>query len=53
MERLSKALNDTIAYLQEKVVGVPESDIETIIGLPIGPEGIALELKHEWTRIAR
>lgn len=48
MERLSKALNDTIAYLQEKVVGVPESDIETIIGLPIGPEGIALELKHEW-----
>jgi uncharacterized protein (DUF885 family) len=29
-------------------VGVPESDKETIIGLPIGEDGLRLELKHEW-----
>ena len=30
------------------MVGVPESDKETIIGLPIGAEGLKLELQHEW-----
>jgi uncharacterized protein (DUF885 family) len=48
IERLKSAMERYANYLQDRVVGVPESDIETIIGQPIGAEGIALELKHEW-----
>lgn len=48
VDRLRTALDRYATYLQERVVGVPESDFETIIGQPIGAEGIALELKHEW-----
>jgi uncharacterized protein (DUF885 family) len=48
MERLNKALDRHRTALREKLVGVPESDEETIIGLPIGREGLALELQHEW-----
>lgn len=48
MERLKKAIDDYGKCLQEKVVGISESDTETIIGFPIGQDGIALELKHEW-----
>ncbi|MFO0943916.1 MAG: DUF885 family protein [Pirellulales bacterium] len=48
VERLKAALEKYATYLQDRVVGVPESDVETIIGQPIGVEGIALELKHEW-----
>ncbi len=48
IERLKTALDRYATYLQDRVVGVPESDVETIIGQPIGSEGIALELKHEW-----
>src|SRR5690606_14735019 len=48
MQRLVAALETHRAGLREKVVGVPESDTDTIIGLPIGQEGLALELRHEW-----
>jgi len=48
MERLQTAVDAYTKCLREKVVGIPESDSDTIIGLPIGVEGIALELKHEW-----
>lgn len=48
MERLKLAIDKYLVYLQDRVVGVPESDVETIIGQPIGEEAIALELKHEW-----
>ncbi|MEM7476217.1 MAG: DUF885 family protein [Planctomycetota bacterium] len=48
VERLFVALNNHKTALRNKVVGVPESDKETIIGLPIGADGLALELKHEW-----
>ncbi|KAA5547114.1 DUF885 domain-containing protein [Roseiconus nitratireducens] len=48
MDRLEKALNTHRAAIREKLVGVPESDQETIIGLPIGAEGLELELRHEW-----
>jgi uncharacterized protein (DUF885 family) len=48
MQRLSDALTKHRTALREKIVGVPESDEDTIIGLPIGREGLALELRHEW-----
>ena len=48
MERLSGALDKHRLTLREKVVGVPDADREAIIGLPIGSEGLALELRHEW-----
>lgn len=48
MERLLQALEKHRTALRERVVGVPDSDNETIIGLPIGEEGLALELRHEW-----
>jgi uncharacterized protein (DUF885 family) len=48
MSRLQKLLKQHRGALQNDVVGVPESDKETIIGLPIGAEGLELELKHEW-----
>lgn len=48
MERLSSAIEQHRASLRNHVVGVPDSDNDTIIGLPIGEEGLALELKHEW-----
>ncbi len=48
MERLSRALSEHRTALREQVVGVPESDQDTIIGLPIGEEGLAVELAHEW-----
>lgn len=48
MERLLRALKLHQTSLRENIVGVPESDINTIIGLPIGEEGLELELRHEW-----
>jgi uncharacterized protein (DUF885 family) len=48
MQRLTAALDKHRTALRERVVGVPESDNDTIIGLPIGREGLALELRHEW-----
>lgn len=48
MDRLKKAVDKHRTGLLERIVGVPESDKETIIGLPIGSDGLALELKHEW-----
>lgn len=48
MERLKKAMNRHYTALREKRVGIPESDEETIIGMPIGSDGLELELKHEW-----
>lgn len=48
MERLDKAMEAYRRTLRESVVGVPDSDKDTIIGQPIGAEGLALELKHEW-----
>ncbi len=48
MQRLTTALDKHRIALRERLVGVPESDNDTIIGLPIGREGLALELRHEW-----
>lgn len=48
MERLASALSKHRKALRETVVGVPEADRETIIGLPIGADGLQLELEHEW-----
>lgn len=48
MQRLEQALNGHRRLLREKVVGVALDDEETIVGLPIGEEGLALELEHEW-----
>ncbi|MCA9195044.1 MAG: DUF885 family protein [Planctomycetales bacterium] len=47
-ERLEAALKNHRRLLREKVVEVPESDNDTIIGLPIGAHGLQLELEHEW-----
>ncbi len=48
MERLQKGLKEHRHGLRNKIVGVPEADQDTILGLPIGSEGLALELTHEW-----
>ncbi|WP_436715985.1 DUF885 family protein [Roseiconus lacunae] len=48
MKRLQGALRSHRTAIRETLVGVPESDEETIIGLPIGAEGLKLELQHEW-----
>jgi uncharacterized protein (DUF885 family) len=48
VERLRTAIDRYKSHLQNSVVGVPETDAETIIGIPIGADGLALELKHEW-----
>lgn len=48
MQRLTAALDKHRKALRDRLVGVPESDNDTIIGLPIGREGLALELRHEW-----
>ncbi len=47
-ERLDAELTKHRNALREKLVGVPDSDNETIIGLPIGDQGLARELAHEW-----
>lgn len=48
MERLLAALEKHRVVIRERLVGVPDADQETIIGLPIGDEGLKLELEHEW-----
>lgn len=48
MSRLQSTLRQHRSSLQNDIVGVSEADKDTIIGLPIGAEGLALELKHEW-----
>ncbi len=48
MERLDSAMSGYTTCLSDHVVGVPKSDKDTIVGLPIGADGIELELKHEW-----
>ena len=48
MERLLAALEKHRVVIRERLVGVPDADQETIIGLPIGDEGLKLELHHEW-----
>ncbi len=48
IERLHTALDQHRVVLRERVVGIPDADEETIVGLPIGAEGLALELRHEW-----
>jgi uncharacterized protein (DUF885 family) len=48
MERLQAALEKHRVVIRERLVGVPDADQETIIGLPIGDEGLKLELAHEW-----
>ncbi|MCA9128268.1 MAG: DUF885 family protein [Planctomycetales bacterium] len=52
MERLSAAISAHKSALRDHIVGVPESDTETIIGLPIGSEGLKLELAHEWIALS-
>ncbi|GAB5404925.1 MAG: DUF885 family protein [Aureliella sp.] len=46
--RLKTALTNHRTALRNKVVGVPDSDKDTIVGLPIGADGLKLELQHEW-----
>jgi uncharacterized protein (DUF885 family) len=48
LERLLAAIQKHRTVLRENVVGVPDKDQETIIGLPIGADGLQLELRHEW-----
>jgi len=48
MKRLDRALDLHRRGLQNYLVGVPEEDKETIVGLPIGAEGLKAELEHEW-----
>ncbi len=48
MDQLLASLEKHRVALRERVVGVPDTDQETIIGLPIGDEGLKLELEHEW-----
>lgn len=48
VERLRNAMEKYASALQERVVGLSQSDSDTIIGQPIGAEGIALELSNEW-----
>lgn len=48
VKRLQASLKKHRTALRNDVVGVPDSDQETIIGLPIGSEGLKLELEHEW-----
>jgi uncharacterized protein (DUF885 family) len=48
MDQLQKSLDEHRKVLRETVVGVPDSDNDTIIGLPIGAAGLELELRHEW-----
>ncbi len=48
MERLLAAMEKHRIVIRERLVGVPDADQETIIGLPIGDDGLKLELEHEW-----
>lgn len=48
MERIQTAIEQHRIALRQHVVGVPDEDQETIIGLPIGEAGLRLELDHEW-----
>jgi uncharacterized protein (DUF885 family) len=48
MERLLALLERHRIVVREQLVGVPDADQETIIGLPIGSDGLQLELEHEW-----
>jgi uncharacterized protein (DUF885 family) len=48
MERLLAQIEKHRVAIREKLVGVADSDQDTIIGLPIGAEGLKLELDHEW-----
>ncbi len=48
MEQVLDALEKYRLALKEKLVGVPDADKDTIIGLPIGRDGLQLELAHEW-----
>ncbi len=48
MERLLAVLEKHRVAIRERIVGVPDNDQDTIIGLPIGDEGLKLELEHEW-----
>lgn len=48
MKRLQDALTSHRTAIRDRLVGVPDSDRETIIGLPIGADGLELELQHEW-----
>lgn len=48
MKRLVVALEAHRRGLRKYLVGVPEEDKETIVGLPIGAEGLKTELEHEW-----
>ncbi len=52
MENLLAKLEKHRASLRDKVVGVPESDNETILGLPIGAEELQIELDHEWIALS-
>ena len=48
VDAVSKSLAAYSTAIREVVVGVPESDKETIIGLPIGESGLATDLAHEF-----
>lgn len=45
--KLTKALDDHKKFLREKILGQKEGEDEPIVGDPIGPEGLALDLERE------
>jgi uncharacterized protein (DUF885 family) len=48
MESLQASLEAHRKVLRQQVLRIPDEDQETIVGQPIGADGLALELKHEW-----
>lgn len=44
---LDKHLESYATFLRERLVGIKADDKTTIIGDPIGPEALAIELRHE------
>ena len=47
-EQLDAALYAYTQAVRGEVVGVPEDDTETIVGVPIGEEGLRVDLAHEF-----
>jgi uncharacterized protein (DUF885 family) len=48
MQELRERLDRHRLALREKVVALSDADRQKIVGLPIGAEGLKLELQHEW-----
>lgn len=46
-KRLAAAMDDYAKFLREKIVGAKPGEDEPIVGDPIGPDGLAVDLEHE------